>query len=86
MSAGEHEYLVGHIEDALARDERTSEQGIWVSIREDPMTVVVSGTVVAPRPSADIASVVHEILPEAEVRDETTVADYPEAADVEHVE
>lgn len=77
------EYLVGHLEDALARDPRVTEQGLRVQILDNPMTVVVTGTVVAPERKAAVADVVRELLSGVAVRDETTVADYPEDSRVE---
>lgn len=79
------EYLVGHIEDALARDPRVNEQGLRVAVVGPGPTVVVTGTAVAPHDEHAIEEVVHELLPGAEVRDETTIADYPEDAVAEEV-
>jgi len=79
------EYLVGHVEDALARDPRVTEQGLRVRYLDDPPTVVVSGTVVDPAHKGAVADVVRELVPGAAVRDETVVADYPEGAGVEEV-
>ena len=79
------EYLVGHVEDALARDERVTEQGLRVRYLDDPPTVIVSGTIVDPSHKPALASVVGELVPGAIVLDETVVADYPEADEVEEV-
>jgi hypothetical protein len=79
------EYLVGHIEDALARDPRVTEQGLRVQVRGSPPTVVVTGTVVSQRHQAAIAEIVAELLPGARLDDETTVADYPEPSEVEEL-
>jgi hypothetical protein len=79
------EYLVGHLEDAFARDPRLNEQGLRVSLVGEPPTVVVRGVLAAAEHRAAVAQVVGEVLPGAQVRDETTVADYPEIAEVEEL-
>lgn len=77
------EYLVGHVEDALARDPRVNEQGLHVELRAT--TVVVTGTVTVESQKANIAEVVSELLPDHELQDRTTVADYAEDGEVEEV-
>jgi osmotically-inducible protein OsmY len=77
------EYLVGHVEDALARDPRVNEQGLHVELRET--TVVVTGTVTSPTQKVSVTDVVSELLPEHRVEDRTTVADYAEDGEVEEV-
>ena len=77
------EYLVGHIEDALARDPRVNEQGIHVGLTET--TVVVTGTVTSAAHKQNIPGVVSELLPDHRVDDRTTVADYEEDGGVEEV-
>lgn len=79
------EYLVAHLEDALARDPRVTEQGLRVRYLDDPPTVVVSGTVADPAHKRAVADVVRELVPGAAVRDETAVADYPEDEGVEEI-
>jgi len=80
------DYLVGHVEDALARDPRVTEQGLRVEVTGiDHVVVVVTGVVVDPGHQVAIAEVIAELLPAAVVRDETTVADYPERDDPEVV-
>lgn len=79
------EYLVGHIEDALARDPRVTEQGLRVQVSGAPPTVVVTGTVVSERHKAALAEVLAELLPGARLDDQTTVADYPEPQEVEEL-
>ena len=78
------EYLVGHLEDALARDPRLCEQGLHVDVPA-PGVVRVTGTVTAAERKQAVRDVVAELLPDAEVRDETTVADYPEDGRAEAV-
>jgi hypothetical protein len=80
-----HEYLVGHLEEALARDPRVAEQGLAVRLAGTPLRVTVAGTVVAAPHKAAITSVVRELLPDAEVNDETRLADFPEDPDTEEV-
>jgi len=79
------EYLVGHLEEALARDPRIAEPGVRVHLGGPPLSVVLEGTVAAVGHKAVLTEIVHELLPGAEVRDETTVADYPETDAVEQV-
>lgn len=76
-------YLVGHLEDALARDPRVNEQGLHAELRET--TVVVTGTVTSAVQKANIAVVVSELLPDHALEDLTTVADYAEDGGVEEV-
>ncbi|HET7523662.1 MAG TPA: BON domain-containing protein [Acidimicrobiales bacterium] len=77
------EYLVGHVEDALARDPRVNEQGLHVELRE--AGVVVTGVVTSETQKKKIAEVVSELLPDHRVEDRTTVADYAEDGEVEEV-
>lgn len=77
------EYLIGHVEDALARDPRVNEQGLHVELRES--TVVVTGVVTSETLKSNIAGVVAELLPDHLVEDRTTVADYAEDGEVEEV-
>ena len=81
------DYLVGHLEDALARDPRVAEQGLHARLRRSgtERTVVVSGTVVAREAKAAIAEVVHAVLPGAAVEDETVIADRGEQAGIEEL-
>ncbi len=79
------EYLVGHLEDALARDPRVTEQGLRVHVMGDPTTIVVTGTVVASDAKRAVVDVITELLPGVPVRDETRAADYPEPVETEEV-
>jgi len=76
------EYLVGHLEDALARDPRLCEQGLHVHIPA-PGVVEVTGTLASEERKQAVARVVAELLPGALLRDRTTVADYPEDGSAE---
>ena len=78
------DYLVGHVEDALARDERVCEQGLHVTVDGD--LVVVTGVVSTEERRRRIPEVVGELLPGFEVRNRATVSDYPEDPKVEHLE
>ena len=78
------EYLVGHLEDAFARDARLCEQGLHVHVPA-PGVVQVTGTLSSRERKEAIAEVVGELLPGAELRDDTTVADYPEDGSPEAV-
>lgn len=77
------DYLVAHIEDALARDERVCEQGLHVAV--DGRVVTVSGVVSTEERQASIPEVVSELVPDFEIRNKATVSDYPEIAKVEHL-
>lgn len=78
---GPSDYLVGHVEDALTRDPRVSEQGLHVAIAA--RKVFVTGTVSTPDRHRAVAQVVSELLPDFELHNEATVADYPEPPDEE---
>ena len=78
------EYLVGHLEDAFARDARLCEQGLHVQMPA-PGVVEVTGTLTNVERKRAVADVVRELLPDAQLRDKTTVADYPEDGRVETV-
>lgn len=79
-------YLVGHLEDALARDPRVAEQGLRVTVEGEPARrVVVRGALTAPGRSGAVVAVIGELLAGVEIVDETSVADYPESSEVEEV-
>ena len=78
------EYLVGHLEDAFVRDPRLCEQGLRVHVPERGV-VLVTGTLTSAERKAAVREVVQELLPDAEVRDETSIADYPEDGSAEAV-
>lgn len=79
------EYLVGHVEDALARDPRVTEQGLHASVETNPLTVVITGTVASSEHKAEVPAVVAGVLPGARIIDNTVVGDYPEPAESEQV-
>jgi osmotically-inducible protein OsmY len=73
------DYLVGHVEEALACDPRVNEQGLHVNVVGK--RVFVTGTVSTKGRRDALESVVGEVLPGYEVRNEVTVStDYPEPA------
>lgn len=74
--AGPPDYLVGHLEDAFARDPRVNEQGLHVEIAA--RKVFVTGTVSTPDRHRAVDEVVTELLPGFELHNQATVADYPE--------
>lgn len=83
------EYLIGHIEDALARDPRVNEQGVRAALARDAAsglpTVVVTGTVTSAAHKRNIATVIGELLPDHPVEDRTALADYAEVGEVEEL-
>lgn len=84
MSASPGDYAVGHVEEALACDPRVNEQGLHVALAGG--RVFVTGTVSTRHRRDAIATVVAELLPEHELRNEVTVAsEYPEPAGMEHL-
>ena len=77
------DYLVGHVEEALACDPRVNEQGLHVAIAGGK--VFVTGTVSTTERFAAVDEVVGELLPDFDLHNEATVADYPELSDEEHL-
>lgn len=77
------DYLVGHLEDALACDSRVNEQGLHVAITAGK--VFVTGTVSTRERFDGVAAVVGELVPDFELHNEATVAEYPELDDEEHL-
>lgn len=74
-------YLVGHLEQALACDPRVNEQGLCVEVAGQVVTV--TGTVSTHDRRRAVAEVVGELAPGYGLRNEATVADYPEADGME---
>ncbi|HEX9969195.1 MAG TPA: hypothetical protein VGB03_03580 [Acidimicrobiales bacterium] len=77
------DYLVGHVEEALACDPRVNEQGLHVAIAAGK--VFVTGTVSTRERFDAVAEVVRELLPDFDLHNEATVADYPELGEEEHL-
>lgn len=75
------EYLVAHVQEALARDPRVHELGVQVAVRGTK--VFVSGTVASEERRAAVGVVVAEVAAGYEVHNGTEVAAYREADDME---
>ena len=76
------DYLVGHVEEALACDERVNEQGLHVTIQG--RRVFVDGTVSTRGRWSFVAVVVGELLPGWAVVNQAEVAeDYDEPSQME---
>ena len=78
---GPVDYLVGHVEEALACDERVNEQGLHVTITGG--RVFVDGTVSTQARFDAVGAVVGELLPGWTVCNQSTVADFPEPSGTE---
>lgn len=76
-------YLAEHVREALAQDPRVGELGVEVEIAGE--TVILSGTVASAERQEAAAGVVHELLPDYQVRDKTEVAELPEPSEAEHL-
>lgn len=76
------DYLVGHVEEALACDERVNEPGLHVTIKG--RRVFIDGTVSTHVRHAAVDEVVHELLPDWAVVNQSTVAgEFPEPSEME---
>ncbi len=76
-------YLIAHLQQALADDPRTEELGIEVMVAG--RTVVLSGVVATAQRREAVTAVAREALSTHEVRNEVTVADLTEPADMERL-
>lgn len=74
-------YTVEHVRDALAHDDRVNELGVHVTMT--PTGVFLTGDVPTAERRDAITEVVRELLPDAEIHNQTTVATYPEPSDQE---
>ena len=74
-------YTVEHIRDALARDDRVGDLGVHVTMTS--AGVFLTGDVATAERRDAITEVVRELLPDAEIHNQTTVATYPEPPDME---
>ncbi len=81
--SGNETYMIGHLEEALARDPRVNEQGLHVEVDEG--TFVVRGSVSTPERRAGVEAVAADLLPGHPLRNEVTVSDYPELGEVEAI-
>ncbi len=75
------DYLVGHVEEALACDERVNEQGLHVTIQGQ--RVFVDGTVSTRERFDAVGEVVGELLPGFVLVNQVDVADYAEPSQME---
>ena len=73
----EPEYVVGHVEAALAADPRVNELGVHVSVRGTRL--YLRGTVSTAERRTAVAAVAAEVAPACEIHNETVVAVYGEA-------
>ena len=73
----EPEYVVGHVEAALAADPRVNELGVHVVIRSGRL--YLNGTVLTEARRAAVAEVAAELAPEYEIHNEIVVGVYGEA-------
>ena len=71
MTPERDDYCVEHLREALATDERVSELGLIVTVRDT--RVFVAGAVSTPERQQAVADVVREHLPDCDVHNETTV-------------
>lgn len=72
-------YLVEHIRDHLLRDPRVGELDIHVAV--EGRLVFVTGHVSTEDRRSAVSEALAHLLPDHEVRNETTVSVYPEAPD-----
>ncbi len=78
-----HEYLVHHIQDALATDPRARELGVDVQVAGD--RVVLTGTAATPAQRTSIAEVVAELAEGYDVVNEMTVLSAAEDGTIEEL-
>ena len=76
-------YLAEHLREALAQDPRVGELGLDIEIIGE--TVVLRGTLSSPERQEAVAAIARDLIPHHAVRNETAVADCPEAPQVEHL-
>ena len=76
-------YLCERIHEALARDPRTHELDVQVTMVAGKL--FLSGTVATRQRQAAIMAVVRELAPGHEIHDATTVAAHPETAEAEEI-
>ena len=76
------DYLVGHVEEALACDERVNEPGLHVTIQG--RRVFVEGTVSTQTRFDAVGAVIGELLPGWSVVNQASVAgEFPESSEME---
>jgi osmotically-inducible protein OsmY len=77
MDSREPEYVVGHLQDALAHDPRVNELGVTVAVRGNRL--FLTGTVPTAERRDGVGAVAAELAPQCDVVNEIAVGSYPEA-------
>jgi osmotically-inducible protein OsmY len=83
MAERTDDYVAAHVQEALARDPRVNEPELEVQVVNG--RVFVTGVVPTNERRDAIEAVVHDVSPDFDVENQTTVARYPEAGEPEHV-
>ena len=78
-------YLIGHIQDALAADDRSRELGVDVTLAGPDPRVVLTGTVSTEAQRRAIGEVVAEVAPGYDVVNELAVVSTDEGGAVEEL-
>jgi osmotically-inducible protein OsmY len=78
-------YLIGHIQDALAADDRSRELGVDVTLAGPEPRVVLTGTVSTEAQRRAIGEVVAEVAPGHDVVNELAVVSTDEGGAVEEL-
>ena len=76
-------YQVQRVREALAHDPRVGELELEVTIRAGK--VFVAGSVPTTEVQQAVTDVVHEVVPELEAHNQTSVASFPEGQEVERL-
>jgi osmotically-inducible protein OsmY len=77
------DYVISHIQDALAHDSRTTELGIDVTLSGD--RAVLTGTVASPEQRTAIGQVATEVARDYQVVNEVAVVPCDEAGEAEEL-
>jgi osmotically-inducible protein OsmY len=77
------DYVIGHVQDALAHDPRTMELGVDVTLSGD--RAVLTGTVASPDQRDAIGQVAAEVAQGYQVVNDVTVMASAEAGDAEEL-
>ena len=88
MSAGSPlppDYLIGHIQDALAEDDRSRELGVDVAVAGPDLRVVLTGTVSTEEQRRAIGEVVAEVASGYDVVNELAVVSTDDGGPVEEL-
>jgi osmotically-inducible protein OsmY len=78
-------YLIGHIQDALAADDRSRELGVDVTLTGPDPRVVLTGTVSTEAQRRAIGEVVAEVAPGYDVVNELALVSTDEGGGVEEL-